>query len=296
MLPFEQFPESSKPKIKFVLTDIDDTLTCQGRLPWCVFEAMERLQSNGIHVIPVTGRPAGWCDHIARMWPVDGVIGENGAFYFRYNSAVQKMIRRYWKTDLQREADRIRLEKLKKTILKQIPDARISADQAYREADLAIDFCEDVIPPLSFDTVTRIVHLFESAGAQAKISSIHVNGWFGEYDKLKMAQVFFQEEYGIRLDDIRDQVVFSGDSPNDCPMFAYFLYGVGVANIRHFKGKLTHEPGWITRSDGGVGFAEMVSVLLSYIRSKPESEKEVSCEPDIDRQGQSARPLARQIR
>ncbi len=90
MLPFEQFPQSVKSAIKFVLTDIDDTLTTQGRLPWCVFEAMERLQANSIHVIPVTGRPAGWCDHIARMWPVDGGIGENGAFYFRYDPVAKK--------------------------------------------------------------------------------------------------------------------------------------------------------------------------------------------------------------
>ena len=35
-------------------------------------------QPQGKLVIPITGRPAGWCDHIARMWPVDAVVGENG--------------------------------------------------------------------------------------------------------------------------------------------------------------------------------------------------------------------------
>ncbi len=168
------------------------------------------------------------------------------------------MIRRYWKSDSQREADRVSLENVKKTILEQIPDARISADHAYREADLAIDFCEDVIPPLPDEAVMKIVHLFESAGAQAKISSIHVNGWFGEYDKLKMALIFFQEVFGVDLEGIRDQVVFSGDSPNDCPMFAYFTHSVGVANVLHFREKLSHEPAWITGREGGFGFAEMV--------------------------------------
>ncbi len=102
MKPFDQFPESEKKRIKFVLTDIDDTLTIDDRLPSVALAAMERLQFAGVTVIPITGRPAGWCDHIARMWPVDAVVGENGAFYFRYDDKQKKMIRRYWKSAAQR--------------------------------------------------------------------------------------------------------------------------------------------------------------------------------------------------
>ncbi len=261
MKPFEQMPANIRQEIRYVLTDIDDTLTNNGRLPAVVFKAMERLQTAGIKVIPITGRPAGWCDHIARMWPVDGLVGENGAFYFRYDDTLKKMQRRYFKSDEQRAADRRRLEKLKQEILQAVPDCGVSADQAYREAYLAIDFCED-IPPLAEEDVAKIVHCFEAAGAQAKVSSIHVNGWFGDYDKLTMSGILFEEVFGCRLEDIKQQVIYIGDSPNDVPMFSYFPNAVGVANVRQFEGKMDHYPAWVTKREGGYGFAEMVDGLL----------------------------------
>lgn len=262
MEPFQQFPDSQKSVVRYVLTDIDDTLTHRGRLPAVVFTAMERLKASGRTVVPITGRPAGWCDHIARMWPIDGVVGENGAFYFRYDEQTKKMFRQYWKSETERKADKIRLEKVKRVILDKVPGCRVSADQAYREADLAIDFCEDV-EPLPFSDVEKIVTCFKKAGAQAKVSSIHVNGWFGDYNKLSMTGRMFKDVFTADLEKIRGRILFTGDSPNDAPMFAFFQNSVGVANIRRFEGNIEHEPSWVTKSEGGFGFAEMVDVLLS---------------------------------
>ncbi|MCP4689513.1 MAG: HAD-IIB family hydrolase [Desulfobacterales bacterium] len=262
MLSFEQFPRESRKKIRYVLTDIDDTLTTDGLLPAESLIALERLKAAGVRVAPITGRPAGWCDHIARMWPVDGLVGENGAFYFRYDPRRKKMIRRYWKSGAEREQDRLKLEKIKQRILKTVPGCAVSADQAYREADLAIDFCEDV-PPLPMDRVEEIVRCFEEAGARAKISSIHVNGWFGDYDKLAMSRLMFREIFNQDLDEIRDRVIYIGDSPNDAPMFAFFPHSVGVANIHEFKDRMPHEPAYVTKKEGGGGFFEMVDLLLS---------------------------------
>jgi HAD superfamily hydrolase (TIGR01484 family) len=261
MKPFNQFPENLKKSIGYVLTDIDDTLTNNGRLPAVAFATMERLRDSGIKTIPITGRPAGWCDHIARMWPVDGLVGENGAFYFRYDDAQRKMQRPFFKSDDQRIADRRRMKKLKDKILQKVPDCRLSVDQAYREADLAIDYCED-IKRLPDHDIDKIVKLFEDAGSQAKISSIHVNGWFGDYDKLTMTEMMFKEVYGQSLEEVKQQVIYTGDSPNDVPMFAYFPNSVGVANVKQFEGKMDHLPAWITEKEGGYGFAEMVSILL----------------------------------
>lgn len=265
MKPIKQLPNAVKKKIRYVLSDIDDTLTLNGRLPAAVFAAMERLKTAGIRIIPITGRPAGWCDHIARMWPVDGLVGENGAFYFRYDDRQRKMQRRYFKSEDQRNSDRQKLEKLKLEILKKIPGCRVSSDQAYREADLAIDYCED-IPPLTMKEVDDIVRLFEKAGARAKISSIHVNGWFGEYDKLTMTQMLFDEVFKDDLKAVKEATIFIGDSPNDIPMFQFFPHSVGVANILAFKEKITFEPAWVTQKEGGYGFAEMVDELLLKIR------------------------------
>ncbi len=262
MKPIEKMPKAVKKKVRYVLADIDDTLTLDGRLPAVVFGAMEHLQKAGVGMIPITGRPAGWCDHVARMWPVNGVVGENGAFYFYYDDRQRKMRRRYFKSEEQRRADREKLEKLKLQILKKIPGCRVSADQRYREADLAIDYCEDV-PPLPVADVDRIVLLFEEAGARAKISSIHVNGWFGEYDKLTMTRMLFAEVFQDDLEAVKNEVIFIGDSPNDVPMFRFFPHSVGVANFLQFKEKITHRPAWVTRQEGGYGFAEMVDCILA---------------------------------
>ena len=65
--PFENFSRVAAKSVHTVFTDIDDTLSLHGRLPAAAYDALERLQAAGLRVIPVTGRPAGWCDHIAPL-------------------------------------------------------------------------------------------------------------------------------------------------------------------------------------------------------------------------------------
>ena len=259
--PLERMPAEVRRRIAVVLCDIDDTLTTQGRLLAASYSSLERLQQAGLLVLPITGRPAGWCDHMARMWPIDGVVGENGAFYFRYDHGTKRMVRAYWLSASQRAADRERLTELEARILQEVPGSAVASDQSYREADLAIDYCEDVAR-LSANQVARIVALFEEAGAQAKVSSIHVNGWFGDYDKLSMTKRALEEQFGLGAEEIRARALFVGDSPNDAPMFAYFPSAVGVANVRAFAGRMAAEPAYVTEAAGGLGFAELADALL----------------------------------
>jgi hypothetical protein len=237
-------------------------LTDAGRLSAAAYDALERLKSAGLVVIPVTGRPAGWCDMIARVWPVDAVVGENGAFYFRHDPAARRMIRRYAKSKAERDHDAMRLAALADAIPRAVPGAAIASDQAYREADLAIDYCEDV-PPLEAGDVDRIAEMFRQHGATAKISSIHVNGWFGQYDKLSMSRLLLAEMFRIDMDAEKERIVFVGDSPNDAPMFAFFPNAVGVANVLRYRGRLPAEPRWVSKSKGGRGFIELADALLS---------------------------------
>ena len=118
------------------------------------------------------------------------------------------------------------------------------------------------MPPLPRVDVDRIVALFGEAGATAKVSSIHVNGWFGSYDKLGMTRIMLRECFAIDLDAERDQFVFAGDSPNDAPMFEFFPNSVGVANVKRFAGALPAAPKYITGASSGAGFAEVVAHLL----------------------------------
>jgi HAD superfamily hydrolase (TIGR01484 family) len=272
MRPFSRCPDAALKRLRFVFTDIDDTLTSEGQLTAEAYLAMERLTRAGLTVVPITGRPAGWCDHIARFWPVDGVVGENGAFWFRYDRSARRLLKRFLVDDAERAANRKRLERIGESILAAVPGTALASDQLYREADIAIDFCEDV-KPLDETSVDRIVALMEAEGMTAKVSSIHVNGWFGKYDKLGMTRIFMREVYGIDLDEARNRCAFLGDSPNDAPMFGYFPLSIGVANIRAFLSRLSAAPTYVTRGGGGQGFAEFARRVLRTRKVSRASKK-----------------------
>lgn len=260
--PLAQWPGQARQGMAGVFADIDDTLTTDGRVHAAVFDAMERLRGAGLLVVPITGRPAGWCDMIARTWPVDGVVGENGAMYFHYDTAARRMRRAYAVDAERRRENTQRLAQIRDEILRDVPGVALSADQPYREADLAIDFCEDVqrVPDSAIDAVVAI---FEAHGATAKVSSIHVNGWFGDYDKLTMTKRLMGEIFDVDLDERAADYVFVGDSPNDAPMFRFFPHAVGVANLMALRDRCPALPAWITPSERGAGFVEVAEALLA---------------------------------
>ena len=264
MRPLSEMPRAVAAGVKLVLTDIDDTLTTDGRLPASAYGALERLKAAGLGVAAITGRPAGWCDMVARFWPVDGVVGENGAFYFAYDHAAKRMTRVFAADAETRAANRARLAAVREAVLAAVPGAAVASDQLYREADLAIDFCEDV-PPLGPEAVARIKAVFEEAGAVAKVSSIHVNGWFGAYDKLSMSRRFAADILGLDLDADADRAatVYCGDSPNDAPMFGHFPNACGVANVRDFIGQMEADPAYVAPRRGGEGFVDIAETVLA---------------------------------
>ncbi|MCY7387324.1 MAG: HAD-IIB family hydrolase [Burkholderiales bacterium] len=261
MRPLAAFSLESRAGIRGVLFDIDDTLTTEGRLTADAYAAVEALKNAGLMVVPITGRPAGWCDHIARMWPVDGVVGENGAFYFYADHVEKKLKQRFVKTASERENDRRQLARVAERILREVPGAALASDQRYREADIAVDFREDV-QALPREEVQRIQAIMESEGLTAKISSIHVNGWFGGYDKLSTTKLFLRERFGLDLDLHKSAFVFVGDSPNDQPMFSYFPHSVGVANVKNFLDLISTRPAYVTEAACGAGFAELANAIL----------------------------------
>lgn len=254
MRPIQDLSSETARALEFLLFDIDDTVTQNGLLPASSLLAMEQLGASGLKLVPITGRPAGWCDHIARMWPVDAVVGENGAFWFSYDREAKTMLSGFAKCETAREQDAAKLAALKTNILARVPGAGVASDQFCRIADLAIDFCEDV-PALSQSDIEKIVRLFEEAGAVAKVSSIHVNGWFGDYDKLSMTRTCLKTRFGFDIDARNNAVTFVGDSPNDQPMFDFFKNSVGVANVRNFE--LETPPEWVTQRPAADGFSEL---------------------------------------
>ena len=262
MEPLDNCPRETLAAVRGILTDIDDTVSSDGTLTAEAYCALQALKKAGLLVIPVTGRPAGWCDHIARFWPVDAVVGENGAFWMWHDHAQKRLRTRFIQSEAERAEGRRRLDRVRAEMLQDVPGAGIASDQPYRLADLAVDFCEDV-PPLPPADIQRIVSVFERHGARAKVSSIHVNGWFGDYDKLTTSRTMMQELFGIDLAAEKARYVFSGDSPNDAPMFGYFPNAVGVANVVDFADLLEHRPRWVTSARSGAGFVELANALLA---------------------------------
>ncbi len=248
-------------EVKIILTDIDDTLTTEGRLKSNAYTALENLSNSGFIVIPVTGRCAGWCDHIARMWPVNGVVGENGAFFFSYDHQSKKMQQTYCQTPKERKENHLALHEIKKTILKNVSGSALASDQDYRHTDLAIDFAEDVAT-LSSNKIKEIVSIAENAGAIAKVSSIHVNCWIGSHNKLSTSLTTLEQVFGVSNSNIQNEVLFIGDSPNDSMMFDYFNKSVGVANVMDFIKELDKPPKYITLNHSGEGFVELADSLL----------------------------------
>jgi HAD superfamily hydrolase (TIGR01484 family) len=261
MKPIARFPEDAAQNLLGILFDIDDTFTLAGRIPAASFSALWELSAAGLFCVPITGRPAGWCDHIARMWPVTGVVGENGALSFFYDCAEKRLKKRFFLPPDQAQKTRDLLMAAAADVLRAVPGTALASDQPYRLFDVAVDFTEDV-KPLTGDEVNRICDIFASHGLTYKVSSIHVNAWFGDYDKLTMTRIFSREVLGIDLDENRDRFVFFGDSPNDEPMFGFFPHSVGVANVRDFAGRMKILPAYVTENAGGIGFAEGARIIM----------------------------------
>lgn len=249
--------------VRFVLFDIDDTITKGGRLLEESYSALWRLGEAGLRAIPVTGRPAGWCDLIARQWPVDAVIGENGAFAFYLEGDGLRHL--FHPEAADPEAAQKRLKAVRERVLSEVPGARVAKDQFSRLFDLAVDFAEEE-PVLPLETAVRIRETCESLGARAKISSIHVNAWFGDYDKLSMAELYLSRRYGYNAATDRASVIYFGDSPNDEPMFRRFPLSVGVANVEKYLPLMETPPAFVTSTSHGRGFAEGVERLLRLLR------------------------------
>ena len=247
-----------------VFTDIDDTLTTEGAITADALQALADLKTAGLHVVPITGRPVGWSEPFVQSWQVDAIVAENGAVGLTHSSATG--LRKLYQQDANtRSANFARMQTVLSEIERNVPGAGRSQDSAGRETDIAIDHSEFTQLPLN--AIEDVVRLMRSAGMTATVSSIHINGWFGEHSKLTGARWIVQALWGRDLDAEIDQWVYVGDSTNDQVMFEHFPHSVGVANIRRFEAQLTHPPRYITQGERGAGFSELVQHLLHSQRS-----------------------------
>jgi hypothetical protein len=164
-------------KLRYVVADIDETLSMSASLPATSYHALERLTMNGLKVFVATAAPAGWCDQMVRTWPVEGVIGENGGLLFRRGGAYG-VLRHFWNGDDQRRE----LFAVGKRIAATVPGAALADDQPFRLATLAFD------KPRDGAARAGVLTAFARAGLGSAETGRLLLGWTGGFDKLAMAR------------------------------------------------------------------------------------------------------------
>lgn len=267
MLPLTRWPLAARRGVAGVFTDIDDTLTTEGAITPDALHALAGLKAAGLHVIPITGRPIGWCAPFmagaaGTAWPVDAMVAENGAVAFVQGSGGQPAPTKLYQQDAAtRHANQARMRAVAAQVAAEVPGVALSRDSGGRETDIAFDYAEfDRHPP---ETVQQVLAVLQRAGLQTTVSSIHIHGCFGDFNKWQGACWIVRELLGRDLAQELDRWVFVGDSGNDQAMFAHFTHSVGVANIARFVPQLTHLPRYVAQGERGAGFAEVAQALLA---------------------------------
>ncbi|KRC10117.1 HAD family hydrolase [Hydrogenophaga sp. Root209] len=257
--PLALWPTAARERIHGVLTDIDDTLTTDGAITADALDALHRLRAAGLPVFAITGRPAGWSEPFALAWPVDAIVAENGAVAL-WRGASGELCRDYLQDAATRATNFQKLQAVAQRVLTELPQTRLSTDSPGRETDIAIDHSE--FAHLSEAVIARAVQLMKNEGLNATVSSIHINGWIGEHDKLAGARWIVRTRLGRDLDTELDRWVYVGDSTNDARMFDHFPHSVGVANVARFWAALSHHPRFVAQGERGAGFTEVADAVL----------------------------------
>jgi len=245
--------------VRFLLTDVDDTITSKGKLKPQALKALYDLADAGIRIICVTGGSAGWGDTYLRQWPVEAVISESGAVSLYRDS---DRIRHFVHPSIIQDRYALRAKAMIDAVLGEVPGSKLSSDQFARLFDVAFDHGSER-PYLDEAGIEQVVQVCKRMGASTAVSSIHVNAWFGSFDKFEGARAFFENILGLSEAEMLSQACYCGDAPNDQVMFSKFPLSFGVGNVRMHQKSMQFLPAYIAPSEGGEGFAEIARQILA---------------------------------
>jgi HAD superfamily hydrolase (TIGR01484 family) len=245
--------------LRGVLFDLDDTLLTHGELTRAAYDALWDLRDAGMRLVAVTGRPSGWGEVIARQWPIDGAVTENGAVHIVREG--RGVARRERCDETERRARRIRLAQLVERVRAAVPEARLADDVDARRSDITWDIGERVHLPE--DRVAAIHAEARAAGARTTQSSVHLHATYDTDDKATGAIEFLRASLGEDAGAAVARYAFLGDSANDAACFSAFRATFGVANARAHAAKMIVTPRWIASKSMGEGFAEIARAILA---------------------------------
>lgn len=262
MKSLAELPKEEAQGLAGLLFDLDDTLLDHGVLTEAAYAALWKLSRAGLRLVAVTGRPAGWGEVIARQWPIDGAVTENGAVALFRDGAV---VRRHEEADeATRRARRIRIAQAFETLREKFPEVRASEDSAARWSDLALDVGETQKVPA--DRIAQIDEAARALGMRTFLSSVHLHLTLDPHDKASGALAFLATRFGEEPTSARVRWAFVGDSGNDAACFAAFRTTFGVANVARWVPMLSVPPRYVAASERGKGFVEVAERVLEARR------------------------------
>ncbi|MGB5546813.1 MAG: HAD-IIB family hydrolase [Polyangiales bacterium] len=253
----ESYRELNPAGIRGLVFDIDDTVTRNGVLEPGAYAAMHRLAGAGFDLVAVTGRPLGWTDVLARLWPVRIAVGENGAGWTWVDEAGAH--EGYFCNEAERELQADLLNAIRQKVASAMPHVQTTNDHRHRRCDLAFDVGESQSLPRA--EIDALLDLIERLGARTSVSTVHAHAVPGPWDKAQGVARALHEVLDIDLAAEIERWVFVGDSGNDEAAFARFPKSVGVANVREHLDRLSTPPRYVTDGDRGRGFAELAAHL-----------------------------------
>lgn len=242
-----------------LIFDLDGTVLSDGRLTLPAYESLHRLKEHGFRLIACTGRPAGWGEVIARQWPLDLAVAENGAIGFiRQGSAVVRIDRL---SSSARMARRTRLEAIAQQLRQEFADLVLADDNLSRLSDITFDIGET--QSVAADRVATVCARAAELGLRTFTSSIHLHITFDSDDKATGTLNMLAQQFGHDRTNARRNHAFIGDSANDAACFAGFHTTFAVANVVHHLAALNVPPRFVSKAEQGDGFVEIARHLCA---------------------------------
>ena len=255
MDPIERLSAQEASRITGLLFDLDDTLLDGTRLGEAAYSSLFRLREAGLVLVGVTGRPSGWVEVLARQWPVDGMVAENGAVACE---VVNDKLRIVDFAASERARRRERLETIVADLRGRFPVLVPSDDTNARRTDAAFDIGEhEHVAP---EVVAEVRAAAAALGARTITSSVHLHVTLDGANKASGATRFLAARFGWDTTASLGRLAFIGDSENDEACFSAFHTTIAV---RNFRGRPTVLPRFVTSAPRGAGFAEAARTLLS---------------------------------
>lgn len=248
-LPFQGFSDAERLATEIVISDVDDTITKNGKLYPNALQSLWKLKRMGKMIVLLTGGSAGWSDVYIRQWPVDAVIaeggalilahGKNGGIVYKFNPMIDSAF-----------------QKKKENLMKLTAGLQLSSDQYARMYDIAYD--KKQLTPEEAKTLKGMV---QAAGGHWSESSIHINVSFGNFSKRSSLLFFMEALFDINAEKIKEHGIYLGDSLNDEELFEFMPLSVGMRSVEDNRALFRYLPKYIASGYGGDGFSEAVKSL-----------------------------------